>query len=110
MATKLSSARLRQIIREEIQRTNLHEGIGDDFKHSLDQAQRRSPVYRRGDVGAVNAMLSKADPTELGGIAPLVMDNLAQKLSGMQADQLSMILGSLSPAVLEQALGNLGLF
>jgi hypothetical protein len=90
MATKLSSARLRQIIREEVQRVTLQEMRDDEVEKWVPKSERQSRAERageklttwagselKGNPGAYGSERASYDRGEFGAGAGLAMNTSA---------------------------------
>jgi hypothetical protein len=122
MATRLTEARLRQIIREEATRVTMQERIGDDeprdddgtFAGALSGALRRSAEKRidrsfesddlednpkaranAADTAIVRAAIKKANLTSSEGWGATAIHRILQQYFGLTPEAAAMVLGSI---------------
>jgi hypothetical protein len=126
MATRLTEARLRQIIREEATRVRLQERIGDDeprdddgtFAGALSGALRRSAEKRidrsfesddpednpkayalAGSTAVVRAVIKKANLTSTEGTGATAIHEILQQYFGLTPEAAAMVLGSILSSI-----------
>jgi hypothetical protein len=126
MATRLTEARLRQIIREEATRVRLQERIGDDeprdddgtFAGALSGALRRSAEKRidrsfesddpedipkayalAGSTAVVRAVIKKANLSATEGTGATAIHEILQQYFGLTPEAAALALGSILSSI-----------